>query len=69
MPCFRRYNDYQDVMVVTNYQDQIQPGSFEYAVHTSSRTSWICRSSIPGIATRTLDDWPTILLKIIRFAY
>ncbi|PVY70111.1 hypothetical protein C8D92_110142 [Tamilnaduibacter salinus] len=35
MPRFKPYNYDQDAMVVINYQDQIQPGTFEYAVHLS----------------------------------
>ncbi|OZG69898.1 transposase, partial [Hahella sp. CCB-MM4] len=33
MPKFKPYNYDQHSMVVINYQDQLQPGTFEYAVH------------------------------------
>ena len=33
MPRFKQYNYDQDAMVVINYQEQLQPGTFEYAVH------------------------------------
>ncbi|WP_216642777.1 hypothetical protein [Hydrocarboniclastica marina] len=33
MPRFKHYNYDQDAMVVINYQDQLQPGTFEHAVH------------------------------------
>jgi hypothetical protein len=33
MPRFKHYNDDQDAMVVINYQEQLQPGTFEHAVH------------------------------------
>ena len=33
MPRFKHYNYDQDAMVVINYQEQLQPGSFEHAVH------------------------------------
>ena len=33
MPRFKHYNYDQDAMVVINYQEQLQPGTFEHAVH------------------------------------
>ncbi len=33
MPKFIPYNPDQNAMVVINYLDQLQPGTFEYAVH------------------------------------
>jgi len=33
MPRFKHYNYDQDAMVVINYQDQLQPGTFEHAIH------------------------------------
>ncbi|KKO03307.1 hypothetical protein LCGC14_0097200 [marine sediment metagenome] len=33
MPRFKPYNHDQNAMVVINYQDQLQPGTFEHAVH------------------------------------
>ncbi len=33
MPRFKAYNYDQNAMVVINYQDQLQPGAFEHAVH------------------------------------
>jgi len=33
MPRFKSYNHDQNAMVVINYQDQLQPGTFEHAVH------------------------------------
>ena len=33
MPRFKHYNHDQDAMVVINYQEQLQPGTFEHAVH------------------------------------
>jgi len=33
MPRFKHYNYDQDAMVVINYQDQLQAGTFEHAVH------------------------------------
>lgn len=33
MPNFIPYNHDQDVMVVINFHDQIQPGTFEHALH------------------------------------
>lgn len=33
MPRFKPYNYDQSAMVVINYQDQLQPGTFEHAVH------------------------------------
>ncbi len=33
MPRFKHYNYDQDTMVVINYQEQLQPGTFEHAAH------------------------------------
>ncbi len=33
MPRFKHYNYDQDAMIVINYQEQLQPGTFEHAVH------------------------------------
>ena len=33
MPNFIPYNHNQDAMVVINYLDQLQPGTFEHAIH------------------------------------
>ncbi|MDQ7733111.1 transposase [Halomonas sp. SpR1] len=33
MPRFKAYNYDQNAMVVINYQNQLQPGTFEHAVH------------------------------------
>ncbi len=33
MPRFIPYNYQQDTMVVINFDDQILPGTFEYALH------------------------------------
>jgi hypothetical protein len=35
MPKFIPYDYNQTSMVVINFQDQLQPGTFEYAVHYS----------------------------------
>ncbi len=33
MPRYKHYDDNQDSMVVINFEEQIQPGTFEYALH------------------------------------
>ena len=33
MPRFKPYNYDQNSMVVINYRDQLQPGTFEHAIH------------------------------------
>ena len=33
MPKFIPYDHNQSALVVINYQDQLQPGSFEHAIH------------------------------------
>jgi hypothetical protein len=33
MPKFKPYNYNQTSMAVINYQDQLQPGTFEHAIH------------------------------------
>lgn len=66
------YNYNQTSMVVVNFQDQLQPGTFEYAVHylVDHKLDLSCFD-----ATFKNDDNgrpaydPAILLKIILFAY
>ena len=33
MPNYKPYNYNQDAMVVINYKEQLQPGTFEHAIH------------------------------------
>ena len=33
MPKFKAYNYNQDTMVVVNFKEQLQPGTFEHAIH------------------------------------
>ena len=33
MARFKKYNYKQDTMLVINFEEQLQPGTFEYAVH------------------------------------
>jgi len=72
MPKFIPYDYNQSSMVVINYQDQLQPGTFEYAIHylISERLDL----SIFHPRFKNDDEGrpaydPAILLKIILFAY
>ena len=72
MARFKHYDYNQTSMVVINYQDQLQPGSFEYALHylVSEKLDLSAfhqpyRNDSEG---RPAYD-PAILLKIILFAY
>lgn len=72
MPNFIPYDFRQDTMVVINFEDQILPGTFEYAVHfliehklDLAAFHAFYRNEYEG---RPAID-PAILLKIILFAY
>jgi len=72
MPNFIPYNYNQSAMVVINYLDQLQPGSFEHALH--HLISHQLDLSIYFSAYKNKDNGrpaydPAILLKIILFAY
>ena len=72
MPNYKPYNYDQSSMVVINYQDQLQPGTFEHALHHLIDT----RLDLSVFYPRYKNDEtgrpaydPAILLKIILFAY
>ena len=72
MPNFIPYNYDQDAMVVINYQDQLQPGTFEHAIHFLITNK--LDLSVYFSAYKNKDNGrpaydPAILLKIILFAY
>ena len=72
MPRFKAYNYDQNAMVVTNYQDQPQPGIFEHAVHYLIEHKLDLSFFHPKYrndATGRLVYDPAILLKIILFVY
>ncbi|MDV6318710.1 hypothetical protein [Chromohalobacter sp. HP20-39] len=50
MPRFKPYNHDQSAMVVINYQDQLQPGTFEHAVHYLIEHKLDLSASIPSTA-------------------
>lgn len=74
MPRYKHYDYNQTSMVVINFEEQIQPGTFEYALHhlISDRLDLTpfddlyCNDGKAG--GRPAYD-PAILLKIILFAY
>lgn len=72
MPKYIPYNYNQHSMVVINYQEQLQPGTFEYAIHFLIENKLDlsifhphCKNDDGGRPTYD----PAILLKIILFAY
>nr|WP_287706379.1 transposase [Halomonas sp.] len=72
MPRFKAYNYDQNAMVVINYQDQLQPGTFEHAVHYLIEHKLdlsVFHPQYRNDATGRLAYDPAILLKIILFAY
>jgi transposase len=72
MPRFRHYNYDQDAMVVINYQEQLQPGTFEHAVHYLIEHKLdlsVFHPKYRNDDTGRLAYDPAILLKIILFAY
>jgi len=72
MPKFIPYDYNQSSMVVINYQDQLQPGTFEHAIHHLIDHKLDLSVFYPRFhndeAGRPAYD-PAILLKIILFAY
>jgi transposase len=72
MPKFIPYDPSQSKMVIVNYADQLQPGTFEYAIHFLIEQKLDLSIFHP---TFNNDDTgrpaydPAILLKIILFAY
>lgn len=72
MPKFKSYNYDQTAMVVINYRDQLQPGTFEYAIHYLIDNKIDLSIFYPNYNNddggRPAYD-PAILLKIILFAY
>ncbi|WP_040480573.1 transposase, partial [Vreelandella boliviensis] len=72
MPRFKAYNYDQNAMVVINYQDQLQPGTFEHAVHYLIEHKLdlsVFHPKCRNDATGRLAYDSAILLKIILFAY
>jgi len=72
MPNFIPYNYKQDAMVVINYEDQLQPGTYEHAIHYLINNK--LDLSVYFSAYNNADNGrpaydPAILLKIILFAY
>jgi len=72
MPRFKHYNYDQDTMVVINYREQLQPGTFEHAVHyliEHKLDLTVFHPKYRNDDTGRLAYDPAILLKIILFAY
>ncbi len=72
MPKFIPYDHNQSSMVVINYQDQLQAGTFEHAVHylienTLDLSVFYPRYNNDDNGRPAID--PAILLKVILFAY
>jgi hypothetical protein len=67
MPRFKPYDHNQNAMVVINFQDQIQPGTFEYALHYLVENKLDLSVFHPDYAndeTGRLAYDPAVLLKI-----
>jgi len=72
MPKFIPYDPSQSKMVVVNYADQLQPGTFEHAIHFLIEQKLdlsIFHPSFNNDDTGRPAYDPAILLKIILFAY
>lgn len=72
MPNFRAYDYAQCSMVVVNYEDQLQPGTFEHAVHHLIEHKLdlsVFYSNYRNDEGGRPAYAPAILLKIILFAY
>lgn len=72
MPKFKPYDYNQSSMVVINYQDQLQSGTFEHAIHHLIENTLDLSIFFPNYKNddggRPAYD-PAILLKIVLFAY
>jgi transposase len=72
MPNFIPYDHNQSSMIVINYQDQLQPGTFEHAIHYLIQHKLDLSIFYPRVKNdktgRPAYD-PAILLSIILFAY
>lgn len=72
MPKFKPYDYNQSTMVVINFEEQLQPGTFEYAIHrliTDKLDLSIFYPEYRNDAVGRPAYDPAILLKIILFAY
>ncbi|SMN01881.1 Mobile element protein [uncultured Candidatus Thioglobus sp.] len=72
MPRYKDYNYDQSAMVVINFKEQIQPGTFEYAVHylTDNKLDLsLFDEAYKNDKTGRVAYDPALLLKIILFAY
>lgn len=72
MARFKPYNPHQHSLLVINYQDQLQPGTFEHAIHylieyKLDLSPFYSRYSNDHTGRLAYD--PAILLKVILFAY
>jgi transposase len=72
MPKFIPYDYNQSSMVVINYQVQLQPGTFEHAVHhlvdkRMDLSIFYPNYQIDAVGRPAYD--PAVLLKIVLFAY
>lgn len=72
MPKYIPYDHNQHVMITINFQDQLQPGTFEHAIHFLIENKLDLSIFHPRVKNddggRPAYD-PAILLKIILFAY
>ena len=72
MPNFKKYNYDQDAMIVVNFEEQLQPNTFEYTLHKLINDhidlSLFYEKYNNDTGGRSAYD-PAILLKIILFAY
>ena len=72
MPNFKKYDYNQDAMVVINFKEQLQPGTFEFTLHhlidNHIDLSVFYEKYKNDAGGRSAYD-PAILLKIILFAY
>src|SRR5690606_24010608 len=72
MPNFRKYDYNQDAMIVVNFEEQLQPGTFEYTLHKLIEeyidlSAFYTKYKNDGGGRSAYD--PAILRKIFLFAY
>ena len=74
MPNFKPFNHDQNILLAINFQDQLQPGSFEHTLHTLLNGQldlslfYERYTNDQGKGGRAAYD-PALLLRIVLFAY
>ena len=61
MARYKRYDYKQSLMIPVSLEDQLMPGTLEFAIHTLVKAAWICRFLMATIKTMLWAEAPMIL--------